>query len=94
MINIAIKAAIEAGEAILEIYAQDFEVEFKADESPLTSADKAAHNIIIRALEATPYPVLSEESAEITYDERKGWKTYWLVDPLDGTKEFIKKTLH
>ena len=91
MINTAIKAAIEAGEAILEIYAQDFEVEFKADESPLTAADKAAHNIIVRALETTPYPVLSEESAEITYDERKDWKTFWLVDPLDGTKEFIKK---
>ncbi|MEA2068621.1 MAG: 3'(2'),5'-bisphosphate nucleotidase CysQ [Verrucomicrobiota bacterium] len=91
MVETAVKAAIEAGEAILEIYAQDFEVEFKADESPLTSADKAAHNIIARALEATPYPVLSEESAEISYDERKHWKTYWLVDPLDGTKEFIKK---
>lgn len=91
MLELPIKAAIEAGEAILEIYAQDFEVEFKADESPLTAADKAAHNIILRALETTPYPVLSEESAEITYDERKDWKTYWLVDPLDGTKEFIKK---
>ncbi|VGO18236.1 3'(2'),5'-bisphosphate nucleotidase CysQ [Pontiella sulfatireligans] len=91
MIEIAVKAAIEAGEAILEIYAQDFEVEYKADESPLTSADKAAHNIIVKALETTPYPVLSEESAEIGYSERKGWTTYWLVDPLDGTKEFIKK---
>lgn len=91
MINIAIKAAIEAGEAILEIYARDFEVEFKADESPLTSADKAAHHSIVQALESTPYPVLSEESGKITYEERKGWETYWLVDPLDGTKEFIKK---
>ncbi|RLA59444.1 MAG: 3'(2'),5'-bisphosphate nucleotidase [Epsilonproteobacteria bacterium] len=91
MINIAIKAAVDAGEAILEIYAQDFEVEFKMDESPLTSADKAAHNIIVQALETTPYPVLSEESGEITYEERKGWTTYWLVDPLDGTKEFVKK---
>ncbi|MEN8255395.1 MAG: 3'(2'),5'-bisphosphate nucleotidase CysQ [Verrucomicrobiota bacterium] len=91
MIKTAIKAAIEAGAAILEIYVQDFEVEFKADESPLTSADKAAHNIIVQALETTPYPVLSEESAEIVYEERKDWKTYWLVDPLDGTKEFIKK---
>jgi len=91
MIDIASKAAIEAGDAILEIYARDFEVEFKADESPLTSADKASHNIIVQALETTPYPVLSEESEEITYEERKGWQTYWLVDPLDGTKEFIKK---
>lgn len=91
MIDIAIKTAIEAGDAILEIYAQDFDVEFKADESPLTSADKAAHNIIVQALETTPYPVLSEESEEISYEERKSWDTYWLVDPLDGTKEFIKK---
>ena len=91
MIEIAVKAAIEAGEAILEIYAQDFEVEFKADQSPLTSADKAGHEIIVQALETTPYPVLSEESGEITDEERKGWNTYWLVDPLDGTKEFIKK---
>ncbi|MDF7807649.1 3'(2'),5'-bisphosphate nucleotidase CysQ [Pontiellaceae bacterium B12219] len=91
MIHVAVKAALEAGEAILEIYAQDFEVEYKADESPLTSADKASHEIIIQALETTPYPVLSEESAEISYAERKGWKTYWLVDPIDGTKEFIKK---
>lgn len=91
LIEIAVKAALEASAAILEIYEQDFEVEFKADESPLTSADKASHNIIVEALETTPYPVLSEESAEIGYDERKTWTTYWLVDPIDGTKEFIKK---
>ncbi len=91
MFEKVIEAAIRAGSEILKIYDQDFEVEFKADESPLTSADKAAHEIIIQVLEQTPYPVLSEESAEIPYEERKGWKTYWLVDPLDGTKEFIKK---
>ncbi|MEE9367549.1 MAG: 3'(2'),5'-bisphosphate nucleotidase CysQ [Pontiella sp.] len=91
LIEIAVKTALEAGDAILEIYEQDFEVEYKADESPLTSADKASHNIIVQALETTPYPVLSEESAEIGYDERKEWSTYWLVDPIDGTKEFIKK---
>ena len=91
MIEIAVKAAIEAGDAILEIYEQDFEIEYKADESPLTSADKASHEIIVQALETTPYPVLSEESAEISYDERKSWTKYWLVDPIDGTKEFIKK---
>jgi len=91
MLKTAIKAAVEAGEAILEIYAQDFEIEYKADESPLTSADKASHRIIVDALEKTPYPVLSEESAEIPYAVRKAWSTYWLVDPIDGTKEFIKK---
>ncbi len=87
----AIEAAIQAGEAILEIYSQDFDIEIKSDNSPLTAADKASHEIIVQALETTPYPVLSEESKAISYEERKGWGTYWLVDPLDGTKEFIKK---
>ncbi len=91
MIETAVKAALDAGDAILEIYDRDFEVEFKADESPLTEADKASHEIIVKALEATPYPVLSEESKAVPYAERKGWSTYWLVDPIDGTKEFIKK---
>jgi 3'(2'), 5'-bisphosphate nucleotidase len=87
----AVKAALDAGAAILEIYEQDFEVEYKADASPLTSADKASHAIIVEALEQTPYPVLSEESAKVDYEERRNWDTYWLVDPIDGTKEFIKK---
>ncbi len=91
MLETAIKAALEAGKAIIEIYEKDFEVEFKADESPLTEADRAAHHIIVDALEETGLPVLSEESAEVPYDERKAWERYWLVDPLDGTKEFIKK---
>ena len=88
----AVRAAIDAGEAMLAIYSQDFEVETKADDSPLTAADKASHDIIMKALLETPYPVLSEESAEVAYDERSTWTRYWLVDPLDGTKEFIKKT--
>ena len=75
MIDIAIQAAIRAGDAILEIYEQDFEVEFKNDESPLTSADKAAHQIIFQALVATGLPVLSEESAEVSYEDRKDWRT-------------------
>ncbi len=87
----AVEAALEAGSQILKIYGQDFEVEFKGDESPLTTADKASHEIIVTALEQTPFPVLSEESREIPFEERKQWETYWLVDPLDGTKEFIKK---
>jgi 3'(2'), 5'-bisphosphate nucleotidase len=91
MKEIVIKAALEAGNKILNIYAQDFEVEFKADESPLTSADKAAHEVIEKALSSTGIPVLSEESREIPYAERADWGTFWLVDPLDGTKEFIKK---
>lgn len=84
-------AALRAGGAILEIYKRDFEVEFKADESPLTEADKAAHHIICDALEDTGLPILSEESKAVAYEERKDWNKYWLVDPLDGTKEFIKK---
>lgn len=91
MIKTAIQAALDAGDAILQVYARDFEVEYKADASPLTEADKAAHDIIIAALASTPHPVLSEESREIPYAERKHWSTFWLVDPLDGTKEFIKK---
>ena len=86
-----IDAALRAGGAILEIYKRDFEVEFKADESPLTEADKAAHHIICDALEDTGLPILSEESKAIDYEDRKDWTKYWLVDPLDGTKEFIKK---
>jgi 3'(2'), 5'-bisphosphate nucleotidase len=91
MLQAAIQAALEAGEAILDIYEQDFDVEIKSDESPLTAADKVSHDIIVQALESTPYPILSEESARVAYDERREWGTYWLVDPLDGTKEFIKK---
>lgn len=87
----AVDAALRAGGAIMQIYARDFDVEFKADESPLTEADKAAHHIICDALEDTGLPVLSEESRAIAYEERQGWRKYWLVDPLDGTKEFIKK---
>lgn len=89
--KIAVKAAHEAGNAILEIYARDFEVEFKADDSPLTEADRAAHEIIVSRLASTPYPVLSEESKAVPFEVRKEWNRYWLVDPIDGTKEFIRK---
>ena len=90
-ITTAIDAALRAGGAIMEIYKRDFEIEFKADESPLTEADKAAHHIIVDALEELGLPILSEESKAIAYADRKDWEKYWLVDPLDGTKEFIKK---
>ena len=85
--------AVRAGEKILEIYETDFEVETKDDQSPLTTADKASHNTIVAALaELTPdIPILSEESDAITWEERSQWQEYWLIDPLDGTKEFIKK---
>ena len=82
-----------AGKRILEIYETDFAVAKKDDRSPLTAADLAAHQTIISGLaRLTPeLPVLSEESAAISYQERKNWHCYWLVDPLDGTREFIKR---
>lgn len=85
--------AQQAGQAIMSIYQGDFTVQSKQDQSPLTQADLAAHQCIVAQLEAlTPeVPVLSEESATISWDERQQWREYWLVDPLDGTKEFIKK---
>ncbi len=70
---------------------QDFGIERKADNSPLTLADKAAHECIVRHLEPTGIPILSEEGAHLPYEERKSWHKLWVVDPLDGTKEFIKK---
>ncbi len=85
--------AKRAGAAIMEVYAHGIEVQHKADNSPLTQADLAAHHIIEAGLtELTPdLPVLSEESASIPYETRKRWDRYWLVDPLDGTREFIKR---
>jgi 3'(2'), 5'-bisphosphate nucleotidase len=87
------KVSLDAGKEIMEIYAQDFDVEIKGDNSPLTQADKRAHNVIMRGLKemGSSIPVLSEEGREIPYSERKEWNQFWLVDPLDGTKEFIKK---
>ena len=90
----AIKAATDAGRVIMDIYndpKSDFEVERKADNSPLTKADKAAHRVITEILSSTTFPVLSEEGKDIPYAERSAWKEFWLVDPLDGTKEFIKR---
>jgi len=90
--EIAIQAAREAGRAILEIYhSADFKVEVKVDDSPLTKADKKAHAIIEHHLSKTGIRILSEEGRDIPYSERKTWDTFWMVDPLDGTKEFIKK---
>ncbi|OPX56025.1 3'(2'), 5'-bisphosphate nucleotidase [Oceanospirillum multiglobuliferum] len=86
--------AQNAGEAILEIYQQDdLGVSVKSDDSPLTLADLAAHRCIVAGLtQLTPeWPILSEESAEIDWAARQQWQTYWLVDPLDGTKEFVKR---
>ncbi|NVO18274.1 MAG: 3'(2'),5'-bisphosphate nucleotidase CysQ [Bacteroidetes bacterium] len=91
LINIAIRAAIEAGTAIMDVYATDFAIELKSDKSPLTLADQRAHSIIAEYLEKTNLPILSEEGADIPFHERKDWISFWLVDPLDGTKEFINR---
>ncbi len=90
----AIQAAIKAGQEILKIYDDpnaDFSIEKKADQSPLTIADRISHNVISEWLRQTNIPVLSEEGKDIPYAERSQWKQFWLVDPIDGTKEFIKK---
>lgn len=92
---IAIRAALDAGKAIMDIYTDpesDFGIERKADNSPLTKADKKAHAIISMALSVTPFPVLSEEGKEIPFAERSGWDMLWIVDPLDGRRSLSRKT--
>ncbi|MBT5926742.1 MAG: 3'(2'),5'-bisphosphate nucleotidase CysQ [Verrucomicrobia bacterium] len=86
--------ACEAGKAILSFYGQAIPVEKKADDSPLTKADLAAHHVILKGLQTMDdsIPVLSEESSEVAYEERQKWEQFWVVDPMDGTKEFIKQT--
>lgn len=94
LMQIAIDAATEAGKEIIKIYedpSQDFGIERKADNSPLTLADKTAHHYIVHHLLPTNIPILSEEGAHLPYNERKNWERLWVVDPLDGTKEFIKR---
>ena len=86
--------AREAGQKIMEIYnSNDFEIEYKEDNSPLTKADTASHSLIKEHLRklAPEIPIISEEGKSIPYEQRKNWKDFWLVDPLDGTKEFIKR---
>ena len=83
--------ALEAGNTIMEIYNRDFSIEYKDDKSPLTEADLASNDVIIKALEKYNIPIMSEEGKEIPYDDRKDWEYYWCIDPIDGTKEFIKK---
>lgn len=91
LLHAAVEAALEAGRRILAIYDTAFDVEFKADHSPLTAADRAAHAVIARMLEPHGIALLSEEGAEIDAAQRAAWLTCWIVDPLDGTKEFIKR---
>ena len=94
-----VKIAKDAGKAIMKIYNQEFDVEYKTDSSPLTIADKKANEIIVTALNQLSVnsflekniPIISEEGRSVPYDERKNWDYFWLIDPLDGTKEFVKK---
>ena len=92
LLSLAIEASLKAGEAIMEIYvSEDFGTETKSDASPLTKADLAADKIIQEFLAKTNIPILSEEGKSIPFEERKNWNQLWIVDPIDGTKEFIKK---
>lgn len=92
LLEIATFAALEAGKAIMEIYnSGEFTIETKPDDSPLTKADRISHTIITKHLEITDLPVLSEEGMNKDFSNRNNWEYFWLVDPLDGTKEFINK---
>jgi 3'(2'), 5'-bisphosphate nucleotidase len=92
LVEIAIRASEEACNSILEVYnSNDFQTEVKGDNSPLTRADKNAHKVIVSHLSKTNLPILSEEGKQISYEQRKTWDTFWMVDPLDGTKEFLKR---
>ncbi len=94
ILYVAIQAALKAGAEIMRVYTDpnaDFEIEKKADNSPLTVADRKSHAVIASMLADTPYPVLSEEGKKMPQEERMRWDELWVVDPLDGTKEFIKR---
>jgi len=88
-----VNIAQDAGNAIMKIYKRDFSIEYKDDKSPLTEADTKSNEIICSALERLypNIPIMSEENKQTDYDERKNWDYYWCIDPIDGTKEFIKK---
>lgn len=91
LLRSAVIASVKAADEILKVYQTDFFVETKADDTPVTKADKAASDCIIRLLEHTNIPVLSEEGDHFPFEKRRSWKHLWIVDPLDGTKEFVKR---
>lgn len=91
LLVLAINSAYKAGIVQKEIYSKDFDIEYKSDKSPVTEADKLSNEIIKENLKSAKFPFLSEEDLEIDYKIRKNWDYYWIIDPLDGTKEFIKK---
>lgn len=92
IIDVLTPAVVDAASAILKIYNSDFAVERKENKSPLTKADRRSHDILSEFLKSLfSFPVLSEEGKNIPYEERRRWQNYWLLDPLDGTKEFINR---
>jgi 3'(2'), 5'-bisphosphate nucleotidase len=92
LMELAVKASEEANRVIMDVYQSDsFDVEAKGDQSPLTRADRLAHHVIMDRLNSTGLPMLSEEGKSVPYGERRLWDYFWLVDPLDGTKEFINR---
>lgn len=93
LMEAALEIAFKADKAVMKVYETDFNVEYKDDSSPLTRADMAAHKIITEALEdlEPSFPILSEESNDIPWSTRQQWDTFWLVDPLDGTKDFVNR---
>ena len=92
LLNIALDAAIKAGHAIMKIYDnENFDIKYKGDNSPLTKADVESHQTIVKLLQKSNIPILSEEGKDIPYEIRKEWDKLWIVDPIDGTKEFIKR---
>ncbi|HOY49641.1 MAG TPA: 3'(2'),5'-bisphosphate nucleotidase CysQ, partial [Flavobacteriales bacterium] len=92
LLSLAVTAAEEASKEILTVYhSGDFQAEAKGDNSPLTLADRKAHESIVKNLQSSKLPLLSEEGRSIPYEERKDWDYFWMVDPLDGTKEFLKR---
>lgn len=91
LVGIALKAALSGAKEILEVYGSAFQVELKEDKSPLTLADKNAHRAISSTLLMTKLAILSEEGKQLPYNTRRNWTAFWMIDPLDGTKEFVKR---
>lgn len=91
LLSISLIAVLAAGKAVMDIYENSYKIEFKKDNSPLTYADLKSNEIIVSHLSKTFIPIISEELASVPYETRKNWKNFWIVDPLDGTKEFIQR---
>lgn len=93
LLTLSVELSLKAGREIMEVYQnhQEMEVELKTDNTPVTEADKRAHNTIVESLMGTNIPIISEEGDLPSYKERRDWHRFWLIDPLDGTKEFIKR---